>query len=385
MYMGSSRQIVAAALLSLVSACLSPADDGTNTPWLKVDFPNDSPLGVISYSLGNSTESVRGISLALGLHTSLVLRNIGNKAVRGLTLRVEAQDLTPAGKASVTVPSLDISPGEIFPVRLDLELLRPFNAAKSGGALVEVALDCVLFDDLTVYGPDKLHSRRSLTVYELEARRDRRYFRGLVDSGQFTKLQQEMDFGLPDPRPVQLGFELLNDIRVNTRPSRAVAVAFVAFPDSPVQMLNGAARVYRNEIQSPEMNLQNRSQRTTQSIEVGWILRDEGGRDYMAGSLPADVAIPPVRQAKIQQTGILRFSHPSGRPMLVDGVMAFISNVEFSDGDLWIPSRMDIWNADLDPSLKRAMGSSPEQQRLVEIYRRKGMNALEAELKKSKD
>jgi hypothetical protein len=105
----------------------------------------------------------------------------------------------------------------------------------------------------------------------------------------------------------------------------------------------------------------------------------------MAGSLPADVTIPPVRQAKIQQTGILRFSHPSGRPMLVDGVMAFISNVAFSDGDLWIPSRTDIWSADLEPSLKRAMGNSPEQQRLVQIYRHKGMNALTAELKKDKD
>jgi hypothetical protein len=383
--MGSSRKLLSAVFLSLVCSCLLRADDNANTPWLKVDFPGDSPLGVISYSLGNSTASVRGISLALNLHTSLTLRNASNKRIRGLTLLVEAQDLTPSGKASVTAPTIDAAPGEIFPVRLDLELLRPFNAARSGGALVEVSIDCVLFDDLTSYGPDRVHSKRSLMVYELEGRRDRNYFRSLVESGQFAKLQQEMDFGLPDLRDPQLGFELLNDIRLNTRPSRSISVAFVPFPDSPLQMLNGAARVYRNEVQMPEVDLRNRSQKTTQSVEVGWILHDDRGRDYMAGSLPTVVAIGPVQQARIQQSGIMRFSHVSGGPVLVHGVSAFISNVEFTDGNLWIPSRSDITNADVDPGLKHAMSSSPEQQRLAEIYRRKGMTALASELAKSKD
>lgn len=383
--MGSSCKLLSLWLISLVCACLLPAQDTSNTPWLKVDFPGDSPLGVVSYSLGNSTASVHGISLALNLHTSLALRNASNKRIRGLTLLVEAQDLTPSGKASVTAPTIDVAPGEIFPVRLDLELLRPFNAVRAGGALVEVTLDCVLFDDLTSYGPDRVHSKRNLMVYELEAKRDRQYFRSLVESGQLARLQQELDFGLPDRPAPQLGFELLNDIRFNTRPSRAIPLAFVRFPDSPVQMLNGAAHVYRNEVQTPEVNLRNRSQKTTQSIEVGWILSDDRGRNYMAGSLPTVVAIGPVQQAKVQQSGILRFSRASGTPVLVHGVSAFISNVEFDDGNLWIPSRSDIINADVDPALKHAMSSSPEQQRLVEIYRRKGMTAVAAELAKSKD
>ncbi len=42
-------------------------------------------------------------------------------------------------------------------------------------------LDGILFDDLSFYGPDNLHSRRTMTVWELEARRDRQYFRKLLD------------------------------------------------------------------------------------------------------------------------------------------------------------------------------------------------------------
>ncbi len=369
------------AALMLGAGCIS-AEQHSALRWLDVDFPHDSPLSVMSFSLNDSTATVKGTSLALGLHTSLTLRNSGKKPVRGLTLRVEAQDLTPSGKASVTVPSLDVMPGEVFPVRLDLELLRPFNTSKNGGALVQVSLDGVLFEDLSFYGPDKLHSQRSLTVYELEARRDRQFFEHLVAGGETGQLREEMNFGLPGDKLPQLGLELLRDPQSATRPDHPIAVSFVSFPDAPVQMLKGAAKVYRNEVRAPQVNVQNQSAKSVKSIEMGWILRDDRGRDYIAGSLPAAVDIGPVQSASVQEKGVLRFSHPSGRPMLIDGVTAFLNNVEFSDGNLWIPTRRDISNSQLDPSLKRAIGSSPEQQRLAEIYRKKGLTALVAELRR---
>jgi hypothetical protein len=204
-----------------------------------------------------------------------------------------------------------------------------------------------------------------------------------MESGQTAKLQEEMNFGLPDARTPELGFELLNDIRRSATNGRALPLAFVSFPDAPVELLKGAASVYRNEVHTPQLDLQNRTHKTLDSVELGWILHDNDGRDYMAGSLPANVQIGPVQQARVLQGTVLRFSHSSGRPVLVDGVTAFVSNVQFSDGALWIPSRADISESNLDPALKRAIVSSPEQQRLTEIYRRKGMNALAAELKKS--
>src|SRR5207245_1511914 len=143
MCMHNSRKYLALALL--VGLGQIQAEQRSGLKWLDVDFPHDSPVSVMSFSLNDSTAAVKGTSLALGLYTSLTLRNSGKRTVRGLTLRVEAPDLNPSGKASVTVPSLDVLPGEVFPVKLDLELLRPFNTGKNAGALVQVSLDGVLF------------------------------------------------------------------------------------------------------------------------------------------------------------------------------------------------------------------------------------------------
>lgn len=379
----SWRQAFSTLAILLATAGSMAAGSQNHMRWLDVEFPHDAPISLVSFSLGDSTTgSVRGTSLALDLHTSLTLRNSSLKSIRGLTLRVEAQDLTPNGKASVTVPSLNAAPGENFPVRVDLELLRPFNTPRNGGALVQVTLDGVLFDDLSFYGPDKLHSRRSLTVYELEAQRDRRYFERLIEQGNTAKLREEMNFGLPELRSPQLALELLHGPRSGTRNERPVSVAIVSFPDAPVEMLNGAATIDRNEVRGPQVDLRNRSEKTVQNIEMGWILHDESGRDFMAGLLPAHIQIRPVQQARVQENGVLRFSHASGTPILVDGVTAFISNVEFEDGNWWIPSRIDISNSALDASLKRTLVTSPEQQRLAEIYRRHGLMALTTELKK---
>jgi hypothetical protein len=102
----------------------------------------------------------------------------------------------------------------------------------------------------------------------------------------------------------------------------------------------------------------------------------------MAGNLPANVGMGPVETARVAPEGVLRFSEPGGRPLQIEGVSAFVNTVEFGDGHLWIPSRADISAAPLEPALKRAIASSPEQQRLSDIYRRKGEAGLAAELKK---
>jgi hypothetical protein len=52
--------------------------------------------------------------------------------------------------------------------------------------------------------------------------------------------------------------------------------------------------------------------------------------------------------------------------------------VEFADGSVWIPSRAAL----SEPKLARLMAPSPEEQRLTELYRRKGLAAVVAELKK---
>jgi hypothetical protein len=348
---------------------------------LYVQLPRDSPVVVVWFCLGPTTARVRGVSMALDLHASLTLRNTGTKPISGLTLRVEAQDLTPSGKGSVTVPSLNVAPGEVFPVRVDMELLRPFHVTNSEGAIVQVSLDCALFNDLTAYGPDTLGSRRALVVYELEARRDRRYLASLLHSGRMAQLREELNFGLQDLSPQQLGLELLREPGMNARGEQALSVGAVSFPSAPVQPVGGAARVAGNEVRAPQIDVRNTSQRPVRSVEMGWIVRDDRGRDFVAGSVPARLALGPVQTGRMTEAGTLRFSHPTGQPMVIDALLAFVNDVEFADGNLWIPSRNDIEEATNDPILRRALATSPEQQRLADVYRRKGILGLAEELR----
>ena len=351
--------------------------------WLDVEFPQDSPVLPVSFSLLEPTSAgLRGTSMVIDLHASLLLRNTGTKAISGLTLRVEAQGLTPAGKGSVTIPSLHAEPGAVFPVRIDMELLRPFNMGRTSGAVVQVSLDCSLFSDLTAYGPDTLKSRRTLVVYELEARRDRRYLAALLQSGNISEVREELNFGLQDLGPAQLGLELLRSTGGSRRNEQAVTVGTVSFPSSPVKPLGGDAQVAGNEVRAPQVEVRNTSPKPIRGFEMGWIVRDDRGRNFVAGSIPSAMQLAPVATGKMTDPGTLRFSHSSGQPMMVGALLAFINDVEFSDGKMWIPTRFDIDEATHDPVLRRALASSPEEQRLADIYRRKGMSGLEQDLKR---
>lgn len=370
-----------ASLLALAPLLCGQAVNETQ-PWMDVEFPRDSPVLAVSTTFGPGSVRPRGASMAIDLHASLLLRNAGNKTISGLTLRVEAQDLTPSGKASVTVPSLAVAPGEVFPVRIDAQLVRPFNVGRGEGALVQVSLDCALFSDLTAYGPDKLNSRRALIVYELQARRDRQYMAALLHNQNWARVREELDFGLQDLHPQQLGLELLRDPRATGWREQAVNVGAVAFRNAPVQPLGGAARIAGNEVRGPAIEVKNTSQSTVQTVDMGWIVRDERGREFVAGSIPAVLRLAPVQTGTMTEQGTLRFSHPEGSPMIIGALMAFVNDVEFADGKLWIPSRTDIDQATSDPLLRRALATSPEQQRLAEIYRRKGIAGLQEELRK---
>jgi len=393
--MGSSRKRFSMLLLTLAQAGLalfilplfaSAQDLSTQergNSWLDVSFPRDSPVLIVSSGLGSTTARLRGTSIVLEIHTSLLLRNTGTKPINGLTLRVEAEDLTPKGRGSVTMPSLDVQPGDVFPVRIDMKLMRPFSVQRTQSPLVQVSLDCALFNDMTAYGPDKLGSKRALVVYEMEARRDRRYLANLLDTGRIAELRRELDFGLENFSLPQLALELLRGPSTGARPEQEpVAVEVMSFPSSPVDAVSGVARVLGNEVRGPDVEIRNRSRRQVTSIEMGWILRDDRGRDFVAGSVPAKIRLGPVGTARMTEKGSLRFLQQGGEPLPIEELLAFVNSVEFDDGSLWIPSRADISRATNDPVLRRELTNSPEQQRLASLYRRKGINALSADLKR---
>src|SRR5579864_9194220 len=124
---------------------LAAAAASAQTVGRRIDFPVDSPLTAVSSDWSETRATPRGGAYLLDVHAVLSLRNSSQRRIRGVTLAVLAQEVTPGGKGSVSVPSLDVGPGEAFPLRIDLPLLCPLGAS---GPMVEVKLDGVLFDDL---------------------------------------------------------------------------------------------------------------------------------------------------------------------------------------------------------------------------------------------
>jgi hypothetical protein len=348
---------------------------------VKVNFPNDSPVALVSADWGESRTEARGSALVLDLHTALSLRNATQGRIRGVTLLVQAQETTPGGKASVTVPSLDVGPGETFPIRIDLRLLRPMLIG--GGSLAEVALDGVLFEDLSFYGPNRLNSRRSMTVWELEARRDRLYFKSILEARGAAGLGQEMVNTLARlaDRP-QLDVQVIRHGRATAAVAqeRDLKFAFLHMPDAPIEPVGGFARVAGSEARAPRIEVVNRSRRSVRYFEIGWIIRDREGHEFLAGSVRASdsgLQLAPGATSEVADDGSLRFSRQPGQPVSIGSMTGFVSQVEFSDGTLWIPSRAAL----ADPRLSSALPPSPEAQRLAGVYRRKGLAAVVNELK----
>src|SRR5579885_2655451 len=113
-------------------AILAALACAAGAPWLpaqglsrKVNLPADSPVTLVSVDWGGTEATARGGAFFLDVHASLALRNSSQKRVRAITFAVLSQEVTPGGKGSVSVPSLDVAPGDVFPVGIDLRLLRP--------------------------------------------------------------------------------------------------------------------------------------------------------------------------------------------------------------------------------------------------------------------
>jgi hypothetical protein len=349
---------------------------------IQINFPLDSPVLQVSTKVDESRATPRGGAMVVDLHMSLSLRNAGSRNIRGITLMVAAQEATPGGKASVAVPSLDVAPGHSFPVRIDLRLLRPLQA---GGPLVKVSLDGVLFDGFDFYGPNRLNSRRSMTVWEMEAQRDRQHFKAVLAAAGPAGLQREMldSLARQAERP-------RIDVRVS-RGGRAVSsagtpehmarFAFLKMPDAPVEAVDGWAEVAANEARTPTIQVVNRSPKPVDYVEIGWLVKDREGHEFLAGSVPAaegDLFLPPGRSGRVLQDTALRFSRNAGEPVAIASMTGFVSQVEFADGTAWVPNRLALQLS----GLLRMVAASPEEQRLADLYRTKGLNAVVEELRK---
>jgi hypothetical protein len=368
-----------------IVACASPlfAQDTSLDPTssVKIDLPADSPLTLLSTSMGESRAKSRGGAIILDLHMQVTLRNSGQKHVRGVTLLITAQEFAPGGKGSVARPSIDVPPGENFTLPIDIRLVRP--VLQTAGPLVRVQLDGVLFDDLTFFGVNKLNSRRAMTFWEVEAQRDRAYFRQALQARGETGLRQEMLNSLArQAERTQLDVSLTRNGRAvgAAVPStdRMAQFAFLNLPDAPVQPLQGWASISGNEARSPQIEILNQSRKPVRYVEIGWLVKDKQGQDYLAGSVPASestMLLASGQRTRLLQDTALKFSR-TGHPIEIQSMTGFVSQVEFADGQVWVPSRQALAAS----PLLRVTAPSPEEQRLADIYSRKGLPALITEL-----
>ena len=153
---------------------------------------------------------------------------------------------------------------------------------------VQIGLDGVLFDDLSFYGSDKLGSRRTLTLSEFEARRDRKYFKSLVAEGGPERLRREILESMTHSadRPT-LDVQMVRGGRAtNFEPEKQVQFAFLRLPDSPVDPMGGMARIAGNEARAPRLEVKNRSDRP---ITISRNRLDSGGsrRPAISGGIGA--------------------------------------------------------------------------------------------------
>ena len=180
------RAHAALAALALASAgALAAQDFPLPSGAVAIRFPDDSPVLFSGSVADQSRARARGGAMEIDLHLQMTLRNVGAREIRGITLRVISQEVAVGGKGSVAYPSLHVAHGDSFPVKIDMQLMRPSQVIS--GPVVEVSLDGVLFQDLSFYGANRLNSHRTMLAWELEARRDREYFkRVLTQSGRMV-------------------------------------------------------------------------------------------------------------------------------------------------------------------------------------------------------
>ena len=375
--------VVAGLLLALAPGSFAQEAPLSNDS-ISVNLPPNSPVTLMSIASNQSRGTAMGAAMRLDLDMVLTLRNAGASRIRGITLRVISQEAVPGGKGSVTKVSLNVAQGEVFPVNIHMQLVRPTQV--SSGPLVQVDLDGVLFQDLSFYGIDKLGSRRYLTACEMEAERDRAHFKQVLQRSGREGLQKEMLESLAR----QSDMPSL-DVRVGriNGPSVAGAAlpaehearfAFLQLPESPVEALDGRAQISGNEARAPQIEVRNTSSKPVKYVEFGWLVSDPSGRQYMAGSLPssdASLYLPAGSKGVVRQDSTLRFSS-GGQPVNIQKMTGYISQVEFVDGKVWVPSRESLDN----PVLQKVRMPSAEEQRLAQIYRRKGPDGLIEELKK---
>ena len=152
--------------------------------------------------------------------------------------------------------------------------------------------------------------------------------------------------------------------------------AFLRFPGAPVEPVEGGRRSPATKRAIPRIDVRNLSSRQVRYVEIGWIVTDRQGKQYMAASVPAsgpEFNLKAGSTSRVLQDTASAFLAERWRVAVsIAGMTGFVGQVEFADGKVWIPDRESLANAQLLGILE----PSPEEQRLTDLYRKKGPKAV---------
>ena len=89
--------------------------------------------------------------------------------------------------------------------------------------------------------------------------------------------------------------------------------AFLNLPGAPVQPLEVwlGGDFGQRLARSPQIEIVNKSGKPVRYVEIGWLVKDKQGREYLAGSVPASettMVLPPGQHTRFQQDTALKFS-----------------------------------------------------------------------------
>jgi len=389
--------IAAAAALCAALVCPAAAQPaGPRGPWadpaqaIRVSVASGVPLSIVKKDAGRTRVQVQGSLMIIELHCDLTVRNESSQYLRGVTFAILTDPLATGGRATVALPSLHVEPDGTFPARLNLRLLRPLPA--SADDVIEVNVDGVLMADLSFHGPDRFNSRRRLTVWEMEADRDRDYFKSLLALGGRGRLQSAMAASIKrqlqpriEARPAEAGTAVASttnsDRRAQTAQEQQVALVSVNLAEAPLEVLSGSSAVEGATAQSPRVTVKNRSPKRVRYFEIGWLVSDAAGNRYAAGWVPGTrQAVSPGETASTvaQRAFVFQASAATAPRFAIGGMSGYVSQVEFDDGSFWVPSRRGLEES----KLLDAAPVSAEEQRLTGLYTSRGLNGVIQELEK---
>jgi RNA polymerase sigma-70 factor (ECF subfamily) len=332
-------------------------------PTFHVSVPAGSPVAIENLEFGREGSA--------DVHVAMMLRNIGERRIAAVAFRIESRVSGHSMFSSVAAEGLTAETGERVPIGATLRL-----PADNRSSVVNLALDCVLFADLTSYGPDREGTRLLLTANEVASQRERTFLRQSIAGGNLAGVRRELDFGL-DPTPQSATYDVVDLSRPPTaadRSSSGIQFQSMKLDGSPVLVRPGPSAS-----DSFAVTARNVSAHLISWMEIGVAEIDERGQLALAIDLPLKVRLRPDETAGASMLDRLRlrrhFSHA-----LAGTEFLYVRAVQFEDGTWWEPDVQRAGARDFAPAVLNLVDASPARTRLAALFRRAGMGAVEQEL-----